>query len=193
MLSPADTDFTLAMRFNATTRSPRILGRLFVRLYRSLPMYLAEAEPWTHPGDEQAERVFAAIVADARFFCQRIAQRILQLRGRLDLGEFPMEFTDLNLLSLDYLLTELVRWQKADILAMEKLSAELADGSEDRALADEVLGNWRGHLQSLEELLRRPDPPPQIAAACGRDISPCPSSTRTRISIRASSTPIGRR
>ncbi len=142
-----------------------VLVRLFQRLYRSLPIYLAEAVPWTHPGGEQAQRVLAGIVADARGYCQRIAERILQLRGRLDLGEFPMEFTDLNMLSLDYLLTELVRWQKADVREIEQLSAELAQGSEDRALAEEVLGNVRGHLQSLEELLRRPDSPPLKIAA----------------------------
>jgi hypothetical protein len=141
-----------------------ILGRLFQRLYRSLPMYLAEAVPWTHPGDEQASRVLAGIVADARVYCQRIAERILQLRGRLDLGEFPMEFTDLNLLSLDYLLTELVRWQKADIRTFEQCVADLPEHGEDRALAEEVLGNARGHLQSLEELLKRPDPPLKVAA-----------------------------
>jgi hypothetical protein len=143
----------------------QILAWLFERVYRSLPMYLAEAEPWTHPGAEQAQRVLDAIVADARAYCRRIAERIHQLRGRLDLGEFPMEFTDLNLLSLDYLLRELVRWQKADIQEIERLAAELDEGSEDRELADEVLGNWRGHLQSLEELLHRPDPPLTIAAA----------------------------
>ena len=141
-----------------------ILGRLFQRLYRSLPMYLAEAVPWTHPGGEQAQRVLAGIVADARAYCQRIAERILLLRGRLDLGEFPMEFTDLNLLSLDYLLTELVRWQKADIRSFEQFVAELADCTEDQGLAEEVLGNACGHLQSLEELLERPDAPLKIAA-----------------------------
>lgn len=142
----------------------KVLGRLFQRLYRSLPMYLAEAVPWTNRGDEQAQRVLAGIVADARVYCQRIAERILHFRGRLDLGEFPMEFTDLNLLSLDYLLTELVRWQKADIRTFEQIVAELDEGSEDRSLAEEVLGNARGHLQSLEELFKRPDPPLKIAA-----------------------------
>lgn len=142
-----------------------ILMRLFQRVYRSLPMYLAQAEPWTHPGAEQAQRVMGGIVADAQVYCQRVAHRIHQHRGRLDLGEFPMEFTDLNMLSLDYLLTELVRWQKADIRCFELLIAELPEKSEDRDLAEEVLGNWCGHLQSLEELLRRPDPPPLKIAA----------------------------
>lgn len=142
-----------------------IFVRLFQRLYRSLPMYLADATPWTHPGAEQARRVLTGIVADANLYCRRIAHRILQLRGRLDLGEYPMEFTDLNMLSLDYLLTELVRWQKADIGTFEQIAAELPEGGEDQALAEEVLGNWRGHLQSLEELLPGPSTPPLKIAA----------------------------
>jgi len=129
-------------------------------------MYLAEAVPWTHPGEELARRVLTGIVADAQEYCRRIASRIQHHRGRLDLGEFPMEFTDLNMLSLDYLLTELVRWQKSDILTFEELAAQLPTGGEDRMLAEEVLGNWRGHLQSLEELVHRRNVPPlKIAAA----------------------------
>jgi hypothetical protein len=58
-----------------------------------------------------------------------------------------------------------VRWQKADIQAIEQLATELAEGSEDRALAEEVLGNARGHLQSLEELLKKPDAPALKIAA----------------------------
>ncbi len=141
-----------------------ILVRLFQRLYRSLPMYLAEAVPWTDPGAGQARQVLAGIVADAKTYCKHIAHRILHYRGRLDLGEFPMEFTDLNMLSLDYLLTELVRWQKADIRAIEQFVAELPAGTDDCSLAEEVLGNARGHLQSLEELLQQPSAPLKIAA-----------------------------
>jgi hypothetical protein len=136
----------------------KILNRLLATTYRSLPMYLAEAGPWTHAGDEQAVRVSKAILADARHYAQRIAEAILAQRGALDLGEFPMEFTDLNLLSLDFLLTELVRCQRRDIAAIESCVAELAAGSEPRALAEEVLGNARGHLESLDELLKRPNP-----------------------------------
>ena len=97
----------------------KILNRLLAIVYRSLPMYLAEAGPWTHAGDEQAVRVLRAILTDARHYSQRIAEVILAHRGALDLGEFPMEFTDLNLLSLDFLLTELVRCQRRDIAAIE--------------------------------------------------------------------------
>ena len=143
-----------------------VLSRLFVLVYRSLPMYLADACPWTHPGDEQATRVLSAIVADAKSYAGQIAELILRTRGRIELGEFPMEFTDLNLLSLDYLLTELVRNQRRAIAAIERCAAQLTRDREAHALAEEALGNARGHLESLEELVKRPNNPGlQIAAA----------------------------
>jgi hypothetical protein len=136
----------------------RVLNRLLAIVHRSLPMYLAEAGPWTHAGDEQAVRVLGAILTDAKHYAQRIAEMILAHRGALDLGEFPMEFTDLNMLSLDFLLTELVRWGRQDIGKIESCVAALPIGTKARALAEEVLGNARGHLESLEELLKRPNP-----------------------------------
>ena len=48
------------------------------------------------------------------------------------------------------------RWsiyQKQDIAAIQQCVADLAGDPAGRALAEEVLGNARGHLESLEELL----------------------------------------
>ncbi len=64
-----------------------------------------------------------------------------------------MAFTDTHDLSLDYLLTEMAYYQKQDIAAIERCVADLAGDPEARALAEEALGNARGHLASLEELL----------------------------------------
>ena len=42
------------------------LERLLVTLYRSLPMYLTDAVPWTRQGDERAVEVLRYIVADQK-------------------------------------------------------------------------------------------------------------------------------
>ena len=134
-----------------------VLARLFLVVYRSLPMYLVDAIPWTHPSNERAQQALSGIVADERLYAQRIADLILRHRGRIETGDFPMEFTDLNLLSLDFLLTEMVRCQRRDIGLIERCVADLAGDAEARALAQEILGNARGHLETLQELLKRPD------------------------------------
>jgi hypothetical protein len=132
-----------------------VLGRLFRILNRSLPMYLAGADPWRHPGDEAAANVLADIVADQRLYTGRIAEAILQERGRVDSGDYPMEFTELNMLSLDYLLKEMIRRQRQDIAAIDRCVADLTGNMQYQVLAEEALGNARGHLESLEELVTR--------------------------------------
>ncbi len=97
----------------------------------------------------------ADIVADQRLYCGRIAEAILQERGRFDSGDYPMEFTEYNMLSLDFLLTAMIRHQKQDIAAIERCVADLAGNMQYQVLAEEVLGNARGHLESLQELVGR--------------------------------------
>jgi hypothetical protein len=132
-----------------------VLSRLFQILNRSLPVYLSGAEPWTHPGDESAAKALADIVADQKLYSGRLAEAILRERGRVDGGDFPMEFTELNMLSLDYLLGEMIRRQKLDITAIERCVADLAGNLPYQVIAEEVLGNARGHLETLEELVKQ--------------------------------------
>jgi hypothetical protein len=40
-------------------------------------MYLAEADPWTHPGDERAASALADIIESHRAISQRIAEEVL--------------------------------------------------------------------------------------------------------------------
>ena len=132
-----------------------VLHRLLITLYRSLPMFLTQAPPWTKPGDEQALATLANIVADQQRDCARLSEHIQALYGRVELGEFPMEFTNLHFLSLDYLLGELVRHQRRDVALIEQLAGQLQGDVVARTLAEEILGSERAHLEQLEQLATR--------------------------------------
>jgi hypothetical protein len=138
------------------TDSHAALNRLLVILHRSLPMYLADAAPWTHPGDEAATKVHRHIVADYRRNEERIVNLLLERRQLLEFGDFPMIFTDTHDLSLDYLIGELIYYQQQDIVAIGQCVVDLKADAAGHALAEEMLGNARGHLESLQELLKRP-------------------------------------
>jgi hypothetical protein len=133
-----------------------VLNRLLAIQYRSLPMYLTDACPWIHAGDEQAATTLANIVTDQQRMVQRIADLILDRRGAVDPGEFPMEFTDTHMLSLDFLLNELIHYQKQDVAAIEDCVRRLARDPVARALAEEALGSERAHLEALERLAKQP-------------------------------------
>jgi hypothetical protein len=128
------------------------LNRLLATLYRSLPQYLHEADPWTRYGQQQAAERLAQIIADQQRDCGRLAELILDRGGQLETGEFPMEFTDLHFLSLDFLLKELVRHQRQDIARIQRCVDQLKHDSQARELGEEILGSERAHLETLEEL-----------------------------------------
>ena len=129
-----------------------VLGRLFRILHRSFAEYQAGADPWTHNGDEPARRALEHLVADQRMYAGRIYELIIAERGRIDNGDFPMEFTEYNLLSLKFLIKELVRRQRDEIARIEQCVSQLSNHLPSRVLAEEILGNARGHLETFEEL-----------------------------------------
>jgi len=138
----------------ARSRNTDVLNRLLATLHRSLSQYLQGSHYWTRRGDARAETVVRHLVEDQRALSARIADLILQRHGQISPASFPMEFTDLNLLSLDYLLQELIRHQKLDIETVEECVAELRGDREARELAEEVLGNARGHQENLESVVK---------------------------------------
>ncbi len=132
------------------------LNRLFAVLYRSLPMYLAGATPWTREGNhrgQQAHATLERIVADQREMAGRVADLISRRRGRVDRREFPTDFAELNYLSLEFLLKELAESARRDIASLEKCVVDVEDDPQARALAEEALGAERAHLEMLERAL----------------------------------------
>ncbi|MGD9647811.1 MAG: ferritin-like domain-containing protein [Pirellulales bacterium] len=138
------------------TRNIDVLNHLLATLQRSLAEYLQSSRYWTHRGDERAEAIVLHLVEDQRAYMARLASLILERHGQIEPSSFPMEFTDLNLLSLDYLLQELVGHQRATIETIEECIDDLGADRPARELAEEILGNARGHLENLESVVKVP-------------------------------------
>jgi hypothetical protein len=133
-----------------------VLNRLLAIHCRALPQYLTDASPWTREGDERATAVLQQMVADQRAIAGRIAELIQQRGGRLESSVFPMQFTDLNLVSLDYLLRILPQYQQRDITAIAQCVQELGMDFEAHNLAEEALGMAKAHHEMLQELAAPP-------------------------------------
>src|SRR5271163_541112 len=140
--------------------SQEALTRLLAVQYRSLAMYLHDAAPWTHPGDEHALETLRHIVSDQRALSTRIADFMIDRYGRIETGEYPLEFTGLNDCGLDYLVLELIAAEKQIISIIQQSIRMLTNDRAAMALAEESLGAARGHLESLEELAPQPAKPP---------------------------------
>src|SRR3954469_23219240 len=108
-----------------------VLNRLLVIEYRSLARYIVDAAPWT-PAEQtaasQAQLLLANIVADQKLYASKLADLIIGEGGTLELGEYPMHFTDTNDLALDFMLGEILHCQRQDVAAIEQCIRELGTG-----------------------------------------------------------------
>ena len=128
------------------------LNKLLSLLCRSLPAYLADAKPWAQSGDQKLRVSLDNLVADQQRYARRVDEAIKEHGGRPDPGRFPMNFVAKNDLSLGFLLQEIVVHQEQDISMLERCAVQLEGISSLHALAEEILGNARGHLDILKEM-----------------------------------------
>ena len=130
----------------------RLLNRLIAMHNCSLPAYLTYAAPAWHRGDEAAKETLQAIATDQKDTCERLAAMVTQQGGVVDSGEFPIYYAGYHDLSFDFLLDEIIKEQKEDIVQIEDTVAQLSLAPMAKALAEETLGAAKGHLESLQEL-----------------------------------------
>jgi hypothetical protein len=128
------------------------LNRLLTLHQRSLPMYLASARPWFPQPDGEAQAVLRHIAEDQRLMVDRIGAVILDLGGSVRPSEFPMEFTGLHDLSVDYLYPQIVARQRREIEWMRQCCQQLQENPVARAVAEEALGAAQAHLDNLSDL-----------------------------------------
>jgi hypothetical protein len=134
----------------------RALNRLLAIHCRSFVQYLRWSRPHVPEGaEEQLETIFA-IAEDQDSLADRISRMIVDAGALPRTGEFPMEFTDLHDLSLDFLIAAAVRYQEYDLTAIQQIVARLTTAPAAKALAEEALGLCKGHLDSLRELAHAP-------------------------------------
>ena len=87
-------------------------------------------------------------------YAERVADAIVQCGGQPDPGRFPTEFAAKNDLSIEFLLREVVADQERDVAAIAACVGRLGGASALHALAEEILGNAKGHLDILQELMK---------------------------------------
>jgi hypothetical protein len=137
-----------------------LLNRLLAIHERSFIQYLAFARPYVPPGREELLEALEAMDHDQDVMAQRISHMIIDAGALPRTGEFPMEFTDLHDLSIDYLMQAAVRYDQFDIEAIQAIVDSLPTEPAAKAVAEEALGMAKGRLDTLRELVA----PPKAAA-----------------------------
>ncbi len=125
------------------------LNMLVQTLSSSLTIYVVNASPWVRRESSCDMGVLESVVADQRQLIDQLGTAILDRRGIVVQGAFPTEFTDLNDLSLDYLLKEAAKFQRRDLQTIEIALDKLDSDDDALALGQRVLGAAKAHLEML--------------------------------------------
>ena len=128
------------------------LNRLSVAHSRSLTVYLQYAPPWLEKGHEEVTTVLEQIVRDQEATVDRIGTMIQSAGEDIDPGKFPISFTALHDLSIEYLVSLMIEGQREIISISEKAVSELAADAMAQAVAQEAVGAAKAHLDSLLEI-----------------------------------------
>jgi hypothetical protein len=126
------------------------LNRILKTLSRSLTMYLADSTPWVADDSARHLDTLRSIVADQRELAERLGRAIVARDGIVERAAFPTEFTNLNDLSLSYLM-KLARenYLPRDIQTVERTIDLLERDQEATELGQRVLGALRAHTEML--------------------------------------------
>lgn len=132
-----------------------LLEDIVRRESRSLLQYIRDAFPWTTM-EERAVLAQMELLIDEELRGAALLMRLLQRRHLPPpyIEPYPMEFTNINYLSLEHLMPQLVALQRRAIADLERDVASMMD-EEARTLVHKVLDKKRRHLEALEKLASR--------------------------------------
>ena len=133
-----------------------LLNRLLAIQLKSFPQYLRWSRPYVRAGREETLDALTAVAKDQDSIAGRVSAMIVDAGYLPRHGEFPMEFTDMHDLGIDFLLNAAVAYQEQDVEAIAGLVERLQTSPPGRAIAEEALGMAKGHLETLRELNAAP-------------------------------------
>ncbi|PQO35404.1 hypothetical protein [Blastopirellula marina] len=129
----------------------QVLNQIAALHRNSMPTYLSFTHPWAGEGDEEAVDVLRQIAIDHKYVVDKIMTPLEAAGQDEHLGNFPMEYTGLHDLSIEYLVRRAVPYQELLIRRLEDLLDGMPDEAAPRELAEESLGLAKGHLKNLQE------------------------------------------
>jgi hypothetical protein len=134
-------------------RTQARLESILQRESRSVMVYTAEAFPWTSALTSEAVKRLLTCIHQEQEALTQLGRFLVRQRVPLPyLGSFPVGFTTINFLALDYLLPRLSAFEKTSIAELEGDLAALQDPLA-RPPVEKLLAVKKRNLEMLEALI----------------------------------------
>lgn len=134
-----------------------LLHRLFGRLYHSLLQYVGESWPWSPAQKETQEHAFLNELLQSQMEDVReMADFLVAHRVPLFPDPYPMKFTDLQYLSLEHLVREVLADQQKLLEELEAGAKSLESFPEAAELVKSIADNERALVERLKSFGKAP-------------------------------------
>jgi hypothetical protein len=125
---------------------------------RSLLQYVNESYPWTTAKNHHGLSVLQDMAKEEQEAAAGIVRLLAKNRLRPPyLGAYPMSFTNINFMSLDFLVPYLIDFEQRRIAQLEK-DLPLVSDDETKQLLKSILEMKQRHLQALSGLVDKEKP-----------------------------------
>jgi hypothetical protein len=133
------------------TAAEPILNDVLIALHRSLLQYVGESWPWTSEHSSAAREALAQEAASQAETVTGLTELLRERGFPVAFGTYP-DFSNLNYLSLDFLLKRVVKDQQQVVSACERAAHALADSPDDAELIREIAASEKDRLEHLRQL-----------------------------------------
>lgn len=138
-----------------TTSAETILNDVLVALHRSLLQYVDCSWPWTDEHSQSLKDDVARLAADQEAIVEELAVFLRDREFPIDFGQFA-DFSNLNYLSIDFLLTRLVKDQKQVVAQCEAAARDLGSDAEAVPIAQKIAAAEAERLKAIQQLSSKP-------------------------------------
>lgn len=134
-----------------------LLHQLFTRMYRSLLQYAGEGWPWSPAQKESEEHAFLKKLLEAQMAdVRKLAEYLTDHRVPLFPDPYPIKFTDLQYLSLEHLVREVLSDEEELLVQLEAGVRRLETFPEAADLVRGLIENERKIVAQLKSFTPAP-------------------------------------
>ena len=134
------------------TAAEPILNDVLIALHRSLLAYMSEAWPYTDDHSAAMQDVVSKEAASQAETVEGLTELLKERGFPVSFSTYP-DFSNLNYLSLDFLLKRIVKNQEGVVAACRSAAISLVDHPEDQELVREIEASEEDRLQHLKSLV----------------------------------------
>ncbi|VAX39895.1 hypothetical protein MNBD_PLANCTO02-2296 [hydrothermal vent metagenome] len=138
-----------------------LLNDVLVNLHRSLLQYMGECSPWVPVDESEKMEQVKELIRFQHSAVIQIEELLEFRRTPVDFGLYPVEYTDLQFLSLSYLLKESLLDAKADEKIILQAIEDSFDDVDAKSRLNQALEIQQEVIANLELLISKPKTSPQ--------------------------------